>query len=166
VHGPADPQPDSRPAPVGLARRLPLAAARVLQFALDLAAVAVLCLLPMAVLLLLPRNPDGTLAALLVAIPVALLALVACAALSWWYLARWPARHAGQTPGMRLLGLAVVGPGGRPATALQLGLRWAMLLVDGMLLGAVGLVSLLLTQGRQRLGDLLAETEVIQVAPG
>jgi uncharacterized RDD family membrane protein YckC len=150
----------------GLLDQAPLAALRVLQFAIDLTLVAALCLLPMTVLLVLPRNPDGSLAALLVAIPVILLALAACAVLSWWYLAWWPSRHAGQTVAMRWLGLAVIAEDGRPASALQLGLRWVMLLVDGLFFGAVGLVSILLTRGRQRLGDILAQTSVVRVEPG
>jgi uncharacterized RDD family membrane protein YckC len=140
----------------------PIPALRVVQFTIDLALVALLCLVPLAVVLLLPRNPDGTIGSLLVSIPVVLLALVACAVLSWSYLAWWPAVHAGQTPAMRLLHLAVVSADGRPATTLQHGLRWVMLLVDGMAFGAVGLGAMLLTPRQQRVGDVLADTVVVR----
>ena len=140
----------------------PIVALRIVQFGIDLAVVALLCLAPLAVVLVLPRNPDGTIAALLVSIPVVLLALVACAVLSWGYLAWWPTRHEGQTLAMRLFQIAVVGADGRPATTLQLGLRWVMLLVDGMLFGAVGLGAMLLTPRHQRVGDLLADTVVVR----
>jgi uncharacterized RDD family membrane protein YckC len=138
---------------------------RVLQFAVDLTIVAVLCLLPLAVMLVLPRNPDGTVGSLLLSIPLVLLALVACAVLSFWYLAWWPARRGGQTLAMRWLGLAVMGVDGRPATATQMGLRWVMLLVDGMFFGTVGLVAMLLTARDQRLGDILADTVVVRPDP-
>lgn len=144
----------------------PVVALRVLQFAVDLTIVAVLCLLPLAVTLVLPRNPDGTVGSLLLSIPVVLLALAACALLSFWYLAWWPARRDGQTLAMRWLGLVVVGPDGRPATATEMGLRWIMLLVDGMLFGAVGLLSMLLSPQGQRLGDILADTLVVRSQPG
>lgn len=143
----------------------PVVALRVLQFAVDLTIVAVLCLVPLAVTLVLPRNPDGTVGSLLLSIPLVMLALVACAVLSFWYLAWWPARRDGQTPAMRWLGLAVTGVDGRPATATQMGLRWVMLLADGMLFGAVGLLSMLLTPRDQRLGDILADTVVVRSGP-
>jgi uncharacterized RDD family membrane protein YckC len=63
---------------------------------------------------------------------------------------------------MRLLRIAVVSAGGGPATSLQFGLRWVMLLVDGMFFGAVGLGAMLLTQHHQRFGDLLADTVVVR----
>ena len=143
----------------------PVVALRVLQFASDLAIVAVLCLLPLSVTLVLPRNPDGTVGSLLLSVPLVLLALVACAALSFWYLAWWPARRGGQTLAMRWLGLTVTGVDGRPATATQMGLRWVMLLVDGMFFGAVGLLTMLLTRRDQRLGDILADTVVVRSDP-
>jgi uncharacterized RDD family membrane protein YckC len=143
----------------------PVVALRVLQFAVDLTIVAVLCMLPLAVTLVLPRNPDGTVGSLLLAIPLVLLALVACVVLSFWYFAWWPARRGGQTLAMRWLRLAVTAVDGRPATATQLGLRWIMLLVDGMLFGAVGLLAMLLTPRGQRLGDILADTVVVRPDP-
>lgn len=137
---------------------------RILQFAIDLALLAVVCLAPLALTLVLPTNPDGTTGALLIAIPLMLLVLLLCAGLSWWLWVRWPARHAGQTLGMRWLHLQVVGGDGSPATAGQLALRWLMLLVDGMFLGAVGLASMLLTPRRQRLGDVVADTVVVRTS--
>jgi uncharacterized RDD family membrane protein YckC len=140
-------------------------ALRVLQFALDLALSAVLCLAPLALLLLLPENPDGTLGALWLAIPLLGLAMVVGIGLSWWYWAVLPRRWSGRTPAMRWLGLRVVGLDGRDASLGQLGARWLMLLVDAMLFGLVGLVAMLATPHRQRLGDVLAGTVVVR-APG
>ncbi|HYO19009.1 MAG TPA: hypothetical protein VES02_10145, partial [Dermatophilaceae bacterium] len=69
--------PATEDAPVawlaGLLDRVPIVALRVAQFALDLAIVALITLIPTALaLLLLPRNPDGSLDALLITIPVIL----------------------------------------------------------------------------------------------
>ena len=140
----------------------PVPVIRVLQFAIDLLATAVLCALPLLVMLMLPRNPDGTVGSLLVSVPVVLGLLGGSVALSWWYWAARPARHAGQTFAMRWLGLAVTRTDGRAASRLDLSLRWAMLLVDGALFGVVGLTAMLLTPSRQRLGDVVADTVVVR----
>ena len=145
---------------------LPLVALRVVQFCLDLGLLTLLCLIPMSVTLLLPHNPDGTLGALLVSIPVVLLALLACVAVSWWYWAWWPARHDGRTFAMRWLHLRVVAADGSPVGASLMALRWIMLLVDGLLFGLVGLLAMLGTPRTQRLGDVVADTIVVRPTSG
>jgi uncharacterized RDD family membrane protein YckC len=150
----------------GLLARTPVVALRVLQFALDLAIVAVLTLVPMSVLLILPRNPDDTLGALLVSIPVILGVLVAAALVSWWYWARLPRRRHGRTVAMGWLGLRTVRVDGGTASTSQLTLRWLLLLVDAMLLGLVGLVAMVATPRHQRIGDLMAETLVVRDRAG
>lgn len=151
--------------PRGLARVLseaPVVGVRILQAAIDMVLLAALCLVPLAATLLVPRNPDGT-ASVLVMMPVLLLVMLACAVLSWWYWVMRPVRSGGRTFAMGWLGLRVLDVSRRPASALQLGIRWVMLLVDGMLFGAVGLVSMLLTPQHQRLGDVVAGTVVVRV---
>ena len=67
------PETEEAPAatPAGLLDRVPIVALRVVQFALDLAIVALITLIPTTLaLLLLPRNPDDSLGALLITIPV------------------------------------------------------------------------------------------------
>ena len=44
----------------------------------------------------------------------------------------------------------------------QLTLRWLLLVVDAMFLGAVGLVAMLVTSQNQRIGDLMADTLVVR----
>ena len=144
---------------------MPLVALRGLQFALDLGLLTLLCLVPLSVTAVLPHNPDGTLGALLVSIPVVALALLTCVLLSGWYWALRPARHRGRTFAMGWLRLRVVRADGADATAGLMALRWVMLLVDGILFGAVGLASMLLTPRGQRLGDIVADTVVIREAP-
>lgn len=117
-------------------------------------------LAPTIVLLLVPDNPDGSMGHLLIAIPLVMLLFVASVLLSWWYWVIRPARRHGRTFAMEWLGLQVVGLDGAPATSGQLAVRWVMLLVDGIFAGAVGLLAILATGGRQRLGDVAAGTLV------
>ncbi len=138
---------------------------RVLQFGVDLALMTVLCMLPLAVTLVLPRNPDGTLGALLVSIPVILLALLVSAAISAWYWVWRPARHGGRTFAMGWFRLRVVRADGSDVGAALLALRWVMLLVDGLFFGLVGLVAMLATRRAQRLGDVVADTLVVSTMP-
>jgi uncharacterized RDD family membrane protein YckC len=154
-----EPETGRRP---GLVAAATIPALRVLQFAIDLVIVALLCLVPLAVTLALPRNPDGTLGALLVSVPVILAILLVCVVISWWWLALRPARHGGRTPAMRWLGLRVVEASGGRVSSGQMSARWLMLLVDGMFFGAVGLAAMLLTPRNQRLGDLVADTVVVR----
>ncbi len=147
--------------PAGLLDRTPVVALRVVQFAVDLAIVMLITLLPTALtLLLLPRNPDDTLGQLLITIPVILVLLVVAVLISWWYWARLPRRRGGQTLAMRWLGLRVVCVDGSEPSSSQLSLRWLLLVVDAMFLGAVGLISMLVTTKHQRIGDAMADTVV------
>ena len=145
-----------------LLERTPLVALRVVQFAVDVGIVALITVLPMSVMLVLPRNPDGSLGALLLAIPVVLGLLVLSVALSWWYWSWLPRRREGRTLAMRWLGLRVVNLDGRDATGSQLTLRWLLLTVDALLFGAVGLVAMLVTTRHQRIGDAFADTLVVR----
>lgn len=150
----------------GLVAEAPVVVVRILQASIDVVLMAALCVVPLAVTRLLPRNPDGTVSVLVYA-PALLLALLACAVLSWWYWVRRPLRAGGRTFAMGWLGLRVQAVDGRSATGLQLALRWVMLLVDGAFFGAVGLAAMLLTPRHQRLGDVVAGTVVVRVSrPG
>ena len=147
----------------GLLDRVPIVALRVVQFALDLAIVAVISLVPMALALaVLPRNPDESLGALLITIPVILALLVLAVVISWWYWARLPRRRGGSTLVMGWFGLRVGNLDGGEPTGSQLTLRWLLLVVDAMFFGAVGLIAMLSTAKRQRIGDSLADTVVVR----
>jgi len=143
--------------------RIPIVALRVVQFALDLAIVALVTLIPTTlILLVLPRNPDGSLGALMITIPVVLGLLVLAVVISWWYWAWLPRRRGGRTLAMGWLRLRVVSLGGNQPTLSQLTLRWLLLVVDAMFFGAVGLVAMLVTSQNQRIGDSLADTVVVR----
>jgi uncharacterized RDD family membrane protein YckC len=149
--------------PPGLLDRVPIVALRVVQFALDLAIVALITMIPLTLaLLLLPRNPDDSLGALLITIPVILALLVLAVVISWWYWARLPRRRGGRTLVMGWLGLRVMNLDGGEPTSSQLTLRWLLLVVDAMFFGAVGLIAMLSTATHQRIGDSLADTLVVR----
>lgn len=147
----------------GLLERVPMVALRVVQFALDLAIVALITLIPVALaLLVLPRNPDDSLDALLITIPVVLALLVLAVVISWWYWAWLPRRRGGRTLVMGWFMLRVVRLDGSEPTGSQLTLRWLLLVVDAMLFGAVGVIAMLSTARSQRIGDSLADTMVVR----
>jgi uncharacterized RDD family membrane protein YckC len=75
----------------------------------------------------------------------------------------WPSTHGGQTPGMKFLGLKIVREedGGEP-TLGQHALRWLLLIVDCLAAGLVGLIIMVTSQRRQRLGDMAAHTLVVR----
>lgn len=159
--------PETEDAPaawhVGLLGRVPIVALRVAQFALDLAIVALITLIPTALaLLLLPRNPDDSLDALLITIPVILGLLVLAVVISWSYWAWLPRRRGGRTLAMGWLGLQVVSLDGREPSSSQLTLRWLLLVVDAMFFGVVGLIAMMSTARHQRIGDSLADTLVVR----
>lgn len=69
----------------------------------------------------------------------------------------------GQSPGKKALNIRVVRlNGGSPNFANYL-LRWLIRPIDIMINGAVAIVSIILTQNGQRLGDLVAGTTVVKV---
>jgi uncharacterized RDD family membrane protein YckC len=143
----------------------PIVLVRGAQFGIDLTLSCLLAVAPLLVVPLLPRNPDGTLGALLVSVPVIGLAMAGGVVLSWWYWSVLPVRRGGRTLAMGWLGLRVVDELGRPVGIAAMTLRWLGLLVDAMLVGLVGLAAMLLTPRTQRFGDLLAATLVVRDQP-
>lgn len=68
----------------------------------------------------------------------------------------------GQTVGKRLAGVVVVSRDGSPITFRQAAVRNLLRVVDGFFNYAVGLVVMLVTDDRQRVGDLVADTLVVR----
>jgi uncharacterized RDD family membrane protein YckC len=77
-----------------------------------------------------------------------------------------PYGHRGQTFGMRLMRIHVIGKDGSKASMLQLFGRWVFLLIDGLLLGLVGFIVILCSRQRQRIGDHVARTVVVPASYG
>ncbi|WP_410595582.1 RDD family protein [Amycolatopsis sp. lyj-23] len=76
-----------------------------------------------------------------------------------------PLRRGGVTPGMLVMGLRVETlRGGRPKARAYV-FRWLLMTVDGLLLGLVAVVSIVVSRRRQRIGDLVARTLVVCVDP-
>ncbi len=70
----------------------------------------------------------------------------------------------GQTPGKRLRKIRVVKMDGGPADTGAYLLRWVFRIVDINLFSAlVGILTMVLSQKKQRIGDMLAQTVVIKV---
>jgi uncharacterized RDD family membrane protein YckC len=70
----------------------------------------------------------------------------------------------GQTVGKRLLGVVVIKRDGSPCTMTASVVRNLLRIIDGILSYAVGLVAMLLSDDRQRIGDRAANTVVVRRA--
>jgi uncharacterized RDD family membrane protein YckC len=84
------------------------------------------------------------------------------AAWYFWYWVYRPYRANGQSFGMQLLGLRVISKDGGPASMVQLLIRAILLIVDTFLWGLVGLVTIVCSRYRQRVGDHAARTLVVR----
>ncbi len=86
-------------------------------------------------------------------------------AIQFGYYALFEALWSGQTPGKRQMKLRVIRTNGRPLTAAGSVARNLMRLVDSLpSLYGIGILVVMLTPRRQRLGDLLAGTVVVHEA--
>jgi uncharacterized RDD family membrane protein YckC len=94
----------------------------------------------------------------------AILLLVGAVVDAAWYFWYWVYRpyHAnGQSFGMQLLGLRVISKDGGRASMVQLLIRGVLLIVDTLFWGLVGLITMVSSRYRQRVGDHAARTLVV-----
>jgi uncharacterized RDD family membrane protein YckC len=91
----------------------------------------------------------------LIAVVVALLIMI-------WYWVLRPYGHGGQTFGMQWLGLRIISKDGDRANKMQLVVRWILLIIDTLFIGLVGLITILCSHYRQRVGDHAAKTLVVR----
>lgn len=130
---------------------------RVGQYLLDGLLIAVPFFIIMMILVgaVVSSSPNS---AAYIVFPVWLLALAG----SWLVHAWWPSTHSGQTPAMGWLNLRIItDQGGLPALG-ALTVRWLLLIVDGQVLGLVGLLTMSSSGRHQRLGDMAAKTLVVR----
>lgn len=141
---------------------------RIAAFLVDNVVMVALISLSAApyLLLLLSLDPafyEGAPAVVLVAMVTTLFALIVMLGITLGYYALLEG-YRGQTIGKMIFGLKVVRedtgavPGPKAATLRAL----MLLLADAQLLGIVGLISILVTEKHQRIGDMAAGTLVIR----
>jgi uncharacterized RDD family membrane protein YckC len=88
-------------------------------------------------------------------------------ALAWafWYWAYRPYQANGQTFGMQLLGIRVIGKDGGSPSLMQFFVRAILLVVDELpFLFLVGFITVLCSRYRQRVGDHAAKTMVVKAS--
>ena len=90
-----------------------------------------------------------------------LLATAIALAVYYWYWVERPRSHGGQSFGMQLFGLRIISKDGRPASVAQLLIRGILLIVDTLFFGLVGFFTIVCSRYRQRVGDHVAGTLVI-----
>jgi uncharacterized RDD family membrane protein YckC len=95
-----------------------------------------------------------------------LIATVIALAVYFVYWVVLPYGHRGQTFGMRLMRIHVIGKDGSKASMLQLFVRGVLLIVDTFVWGLVGLITILCSRHRQRVGDHVARTVVVPARYG
>jgi uncharacterized RDD family membrane protein YckC len=97
--------------------------------------------------------------------------LVLLVVISLWYWVIRPQSHSGQTFAMKWFGVRVISKDGGPANMAQLLVRWVGLIFDAFpwvwpFTGLLGLIVILCSRYRQRIGDHLARTLVVASGPG
>ncbi len=127
---------------------------RVIQYIIDDILVGII---PAIVWWLVGDRGSGLMHAIgwLIAAVVAVLIMI-------WYWVLRPYGHGGQTFGMQWLGLRIISKDGDRASKTQLVIRWILLIIDTLFLGPVGLITMLLSHYRQRVGDHAARTMVVR----
>jgi len=90
------------------------------------------------------------------------LVITICLVIFWGYWIGFELLAGGRTPGKRICGLRVVDGRGLPLDAGQSLIRNVARAVDLLPLGGVGLISAMIDRRRRRLGDLLADTLVLE----
>ena len=138
---------------------------RVGQFIVDWLIIAVVNGLLLSLFLLSPTEADGAIDSS--APGFWLILVVAIVGAILWPLYVWvlrPMRNDGQTFGMSMLELQVVSLDGSAASGGKLFVRALLLVVDVGITPLVGLLTMLITNRNQRVGDLVAGTIVRRVA--
>ena len=127
---------------------------RVIQYIIDDILVGIV---PGIVWWLIGDRGSGLMHAIgwLIAVVVALLIMI-------WYWVLRPYGHGGQTFGMQWLGLRIISKDGDRANKTQLVIRWILLIIDTLFIGLVGLITILCSHYRQRVGDHAAKTLVVR----
>jgi uncharacterized RDD family membrane protein YckC len=90
-----------------------------------------------------------------------LLATAIALAVYYWYWVERPRSHGGQTFGMQLVGVRIISKDGSSASVAQLLIRGILLIVDTLIFGLVGFLTIICSRYRQRVGDHVAGTLVI-----
>lgn len=91
-----------------------------------------------------------------------LLATAIALAVYYWYWVERPRSTGGQTFGMQIFGLRIISKDGGPASVAQLLVRGILLIVDTLFFGLVGLLTMICSSYRQRVGDHVAGTLVVE----
>ncbi|GLZ50516.1 RDD family protein [Actinomycetospora sp. NBRC 106378] len=151
-------QPPGYGGPAALPGDVEVVGQRIGQYLLD----SLLAIVPLFVLIIVGTTLAslGSTSLAVIGLLITGLAYVVAIAASFLVLAWWPSRNQGQTPAMKWLGLRIVRQedGGEP-TLGQHSLRWLLLLVES---GLIGLIVMLVSQRKQRLGDMVANTLVVR----
>ena len=130
---------------------------RVVQYIIDYIITAVVAAV---IMWALDRGTGATNAVLL---------LVGAAIVLAWYFWYWvyrPYRANGRSFGMQMLGIHVISKDGGRASMMQLFIRGILLIVDTLIWGLVGFITIICSRYRQRVGDHAAKTVVVRKRVG
>ena len=126
---------------------------RVVQYIIDYIITAVVAA---AIMWALDRGTGAANAGLL------LVGAILVAAWYFWYWVYRPYRANERSLGMQLLGIHVISKDGGRASMMQLLIRGILLIVDTLIWGLAGFVTIICSRYRQRVGDHAAKTVVVR----
>jgi uncharacterized RDD family membrane protein YckC len=126
---------------------------RVVQYIIDYVITAVVA---SVIMWALDRGTGAANAGLL------LVGAILVAAWYFWYWVYRPYHANGRSLGMQLLGIHVISKDGGRASMMQLFIRGILLIVDTLIWGLVGFVTIICSRYRQRVGDHAAKTVVVR----
>ncbi len=126
---------------------------RVVQYIIDYTITGIVAAFIMWVF---DRGSGATNAALL------LIGAVLVAAWYFWYWVYRPYRANGRSFGMQILGLRIISLDGGRASMMQLFIRAILLIIDTLVWGLVGFLTIIFSRYRQRVGDHAAKTLVVR----
>jgi uncharacterized RDD family membrane protein YckC len=126
---------------------------RVIQYIIDYIITAVVAAV---IMWALDRGTGAANAVLL------LVGAILVAAWYFWYWVYRPYHANGQSLGMQLLGVRIISKDGGRASMMQLLIRGILLIVDTLIWGLVGFITIICSRYRQRVGDHAAKTVVVR----
>jgi len=139
---------------------------RVLQYVIDTVIVGLGVGAALSLFLAAPTTDSGAVDTSAATFWLAFIAVPAASIA--WFMYVWvlhPYAHRGQSFGMQLLGIRVIAIDGETASRGQLFARALLLIIDTLVSGLVGLLTMIGSSRNQRLGDMAAKTIVVRAKP-
>lgn len=135
---------------------------RGVQFLLDYFITGIVAGLSLLLFLLLPTDDDGAVEGGSAFVAVLLAVILISVGWALWVWCWRPVRRGGQTYAMSALGVRVEKLSGEPVTFWTMFVRMLCLAIDVGITPLVGWLTIVFSQKKQRVGDMIASTVVVR----